>query len=164
MPRGEDVEIAESENFLPFLVALFLVASLAPTFLLFFTRLPSSFENLAAANRQQNTSYPLSTLPWIHPGAVNLDLADHPRVSWNYPDIGLEVDIDPASCIGRGTYLQNPLTLGELQLRLWCPLQIRHQPVMLVSGFDHVAKLGHACRGASPAERPTARSTAAETR
>src|SRR5215207_3240068 len=56
MPRGEDVEIAEPENFLPFLVALFLVASLAPTFLLFFTRLPSSFENLAAANRQQNTS------------------------------------------------------------------------------------------------------------
>ena len=96
MPRGEDVEIAEPENFLPFLVALFLVASLAPTFLLFFTRLPSSFENLAAANRQQNTSYPLSTLPWIHPGAVNLDLADHPRVSWNYPDIGLEVDIDLA--------------------------------------------------------------------
>lgn len=80
MPRGEDVEIAEPEIFLPFLVALFLVASLAPTFLPFFTRLPSSFENLAAANRQQNTSYPLSTLPWIYPGAVNLDLADHPRV------------------------------------------------------------------------------------
>ena len=39
MPRGEDVEIAEPENFLPFLVALFLVESLAPTFLLFFTRL-----------------------------------------------------------------------------------------------------------------------------
>ncbi|MBR1146498.1 hypothetical protein [Bradyrhizobium sp. AUGA SZCCT0431] len=96
MPRGEDVEIAEPENFLPFLVALFLVASLAPTFLLFFTRLPSSFENLAAANRQQNTSYPLSTLPWIYPGAVNLDPADHPRVSWNYPNIGLEVDIDLA--------------------------------------------------------------------
>jgi hypothetical protein len=50
MPRGEDVEIAEPENFLPFLVALFLVAPRAPTFLLFFTRLPSSFENLAAAN------------------------------------------------------------------------------------------------------------------
>ena len=95
MPRGEDVEIAELENFLPFLVALFL-AALAPTFLLFFTRLPSSFENLAAANRQQNTSYPLSTLPCIYPGAVNLDLADHPRVSWNYPNIGLEVDIDLA--------------------------------------------------------------------
>ena len=94
MPRGEDVEIVEPENF--FLVALFLVASLAPTFLLFFTRLPSSFENLAAANRQQNTSYPLSTLPWIYPGAVNLDLADHPRVSWNYPNIGIEVDIDLA--------------------------------------------------------------------
>ena len=53
MPRGEDVEIAESENFLPFLVALFLVASLAPTFLLFFTRLPSSFENLGAPNRRK---------------------------------------------------------------------------------------------------------------
>ena len=96
MPRGEDVEIAEPENFLPFLVALFLVAMLAPTFLLFFTRLPSSFENLAAANRRQNTSYPLSTLPWIYPGAVNLDLADHPRVSWNYLNIGLKIDIDLA--------------------------------------------------------------------
>ena len=62
MPRGEDVEIAEPANFLPFLVALFLVAPRALTFLLFFTRLPSSlfafllhetsmsFENLAAAN------------------------------------------------------------------------------------------------------------------
>ena len=65
MPRGEDVEIAEPENFLAFLVALFLVESLAPTFLLFFTRLPSSFENLGAANRRQNTSYLLSKLPWI---------------------------------------------------------------------------------------------------
>ena len=96
MPRGEDVEIAEPENFLPFLVGVFLVALLASAFLLFFTRLPSSFENLAAANRQQNTSYPLSTLPWIHSGAVNLDLADHPRVSWNDPGTGLEVDIDLA--------------------------------------------------------------------
>src|SRR5215207_8137511 len=61
MPRGEDVEIAEAEDF-PFLVALFLVAPRALTFLLFFTRLPSSFENLAAANRRQNTSYSLSTL------------------------------------------------------------------------------------------------------
>jgi hypothetical protein len=51
MPRGEDVEIAEPENFLPFMVTLFPVAPLAPAFLLFFTRLPSSFENLAAANQ-----------------------------------------------------------------------------------------------------------------
>ena len=65
MPRGEDVEIAETESFLPFLAPPFLVTPLVLTFLLFFTRLPSSFENLAAANRQQNTSYPLSTLPWI---------------------------------------------------------------------------------------------------
>src|ERR1700754_1756365 len=65
IPRGEDVEIAEPADFLPFLVALFLVAPGAPTSLLFFTRLPSSFENLAAANRRQNTSYPLSTLPRI---------------------------------------------------------------------------------------------------
>jgi hypothetical protein len=65
MPRGEDVEIAKPEDFLPFWVALFLVVPLALTFLLFFTRLPSSFENPAAANRRQNTSYPLSTLPWI---------------------------------------------------------------------------------------------------
>ena len=96
MPRGEDVEMAETAAFLPLLVARFVVELRAPTFLLFFTRLPSSFENLAAANRRQNTSYPLSTLPWIYPGAVNLDLADHPRVSWNYPNIGLEVDIDLA--------------------------------------------------------------------
>jgi hypothetical protein len=53
MPRGEDVEIAEPEDLLPFLVALFLVAPRALTFLLFFTRLPSSFENLAAANRRK---------------------------------------------------------------------------------------------------------------
>jgi len=52
MPRGEDVEIAELADFLPFLVALFLVAPRALTFLLFFTRLPSSFENLGAANRR----------------------------------------------------------------------------------------------------------------
>ena len=63
MPSGEVVEIAETAVFLPFLVALSLVAPRALTFLLFFTRLPSSFENLAAANPQQNTSYPLSTLP-----------------------------------------------------------------------------------------------------
>ena len=50
MPRGEDVEIAKLADF-PFLVALFLVAPRALTFLLFFTRLPSSFENLGAANR-----------------------------------------------------------------------------------------------------------------
>jgi hypothetical protein len=67
MPRGEDVEIAEPADSLPFLVALFLVAPLAPTFLFFFTRLPSSFENLAAANRQQNTSYPLFTLLGLLP-------------------------------------------------------------------------------------------------
>ena len=49
MPSGEDVEIAEPEDF-PFLVA-FLVAPRALIFLLFFfTKLPSSFENLAAAN------------------------------------------------------------------------------------------------------------------
>ena len=121
MPRGEDVEIAKPEIFLPFLVALFLVASLAPTFLLFFTRLPSSFENLAAANRQQNTSYPLSTLPWIYPGAVNLNLAEHPRVSWNYPNIGLEVDIDVAMVCrtGRRQVRNHPFRLpvgsaGEL--------------------------------------------------
>lgn len=65
MPRGEDAEITEPADFLPFLVALFLVAPGALTFLLFFTRLPSSYDNLGAANRRQNTSYPLSTLPWI---------------------------------------------------------------------------------------------------
>src|SRR5215207_5724846 len=54
MPRGEDVEIAEPENFLPFLVGVFLVARLASAFLLFFTTLPSSFKNLATAIRQQN--------------------------------------------------------------------------------------------------------------
>ena len=53
MPRGEDVEIAEPEDFLPFLIALFLVAPRALTFLLFFTRLPSSFENLGAPNRRK---------------------------------------------------------------------------------------------------------------
>ena len=47
-------EIAEPENFLPFLVGLFLIARLASAFLLFFTRFPSSFKNLATANRQQN--------------------------------------------------------------------------------------------------------------
>jgi hypothetical protein len=46
MPSGEDVEIAEPTVFLPFLVALSLVAPRALTFLLFFTRIPSSFENL----------------------------------------------------------------------------------------------------------------------
>ena len=65
MPRGEDVEIAEPADFLLFWVALFLVVPLALTFLLFFTRLPFSFENLGAPNRRQNTSYLLSTLPWI---------------------------------------------------------------------------------------------------
>ena len=73
MPRGEDVEIAEPKIFLPALVTLFLVAPLAPTFLLFFTRLPSSFENLGAANRQQNTSYPLSTPPPVSPPLVQTD-------------------------------------------------------------------------------------------
>ena len=72
MPRGEDVEIAKPEDLLPFWGALFLIVPLALTFLFFFTRLPSSFENLAAANRRQNTSYPLSTLPWI----VALELID----------------------------------------------------------------------------------------
>ena len=56
MPRGEDVEIAEVADF-PFWVALFLVAPPALTFLLFFTRHPSSFENPNAANRQQSTNY-----------------------------------------------------------------------------------------------------------
>ena len=60
MPEGEDDEIAVAADFLPFLVAPFLVAFFpdalflpalvlaaprAPTFLLFFTRLPSSFDN-----------------------------------------------------------------------------------------------------------------------
>src|SRR4051794_5977928 len=62
IPRGEDVEIAETAVFLPLLVALFLVAPRALSFLLFFTRLPSSFKNVAAANHRQNTSYLLSTL------------------------------------------------------------------------------------------------------
>jgi hypothetical protein len=50
MPRGEDVEIAEPADCLPILVALFLATPRELTFLLFFTKLPSSFENLAAAN------------------------------------------------------------------------------------------------------------------
>ena len=53
MPRGEDVEIAEAADFLLFLVALFPFAPRALTFLLFFTRLPSSFENQGVANRRQ---------------------------------------------------------------------------------------------------------------
>jgi hypothetical protein len=49
MPSGEEVEIAGPEDF-AFLVAL-LVAPRTLIFLLFFfTKLPSSFENLAAAN------------------------------------------------------------------------------------------------------------------
>jgi hypothetical protein len=140
MPRGEDVEIAEPEIFLPFLVALFLVASLAPTFLLFFTRLPSSFENLAAANRQQNTSYPLSTLPWIHPGAVNLDLADHPRVSWNYPDIGFEVDIDLAIVASAVELICKTLYLRRITTP---PLALRAHP----AGIDRIAQ------GLRPASR-----------
>ena len=140
MPRGEDVEIAEPEIFLPFLVALFLVASLAPTFLLFFTRLPSSFENLAPANRQQNTSYPLSTLPWIHPGAVNLDLADHPRVSWNYPDIGFEVDIDLAIVASAVELICKTLYLRRITTP---PLALRAHP----AGIDRIAQ------GLRPASR-----------
>ena len=60
MPSGEDVEMAVTADFLAFLAALFgalfpatlflaaffLVALRALTFLLFFTRLPSLFENL----------------------------------------------------------------------------------------------------------------------
>jgi hypothetical protein len=75
MPSGEDVEIAEPADFLALLVALFLAALLlaalflvrlrALTFLLFFTRLPSSFENLVACESPANTSYSLSMLPWI---------------------------------------------------------------------------------------------------
>ena len=65
MPRGEDVEIAEPADFPLFLVALFPVTPRALTFLFFFTKLPSSFENPDTANRLKNTSYPLSTLPWI---------------------------------------------------------------------------------------------------
>jgi len=53
MPRGEDVEIAEPADCLPVLVALFLVTLRALTFLLFFTKLPSSFGNSGAANRRQ---------------------------------------------------------------------------------------------------------------
>ena len=64
MPRGEDVEIAKPVDFLLFLLAPFLVAPRALTFLLFFTKLPSSFEN-PGANRQKNASYPLSTLPGV---------------------------------------------------------------------------------------------------
>src|SRR4051794_37584581 len=52
MPRGEDVETAETA-YLRFLVVLFLVAPRALTFLLFFTRLPSSFKNVAAANPEK---------------------------------------------------------------------------------------------------------------
>src|SRR5215207_1480389 len=68
MPRGEDVEIAELADFLPFL----LVAPRAPL-LFFFTSRPLSFD-LSAANRRQNTSYTLSTLPWI--AALDPMLAD----------------------------------------------------------------------------------------
>jgi len=50
MPRGEDVEIAEPADLL-FLVAPFLVVLRVLTFLLFFTRHPSSFKNPNAANR-----------------------------------------------------------------------------------------------------------------
>jgi len=53
MPRGEDVEIAEPADCLPVLVALFLVTPRALTFLLFFTKLPSSFDNSGAANRRR---------------------------------------------------------------------------------------------------------------
>ena len=67
MPRGEDVEIAELAAFRPFFVALLPVALRALTFLLFFTELPSSFKTVVAANRRQNTSYPLSKLPWMLP-------------------------------------------------------------------------------------------------
>jgi hypothetical protein len=49
MPRGEDVEIAEPEDF-PFLVALLVAPRALTSLLFFFTKLPSSFENLAAAN------------------------------------------------------------------------------------------------------------------
>ena len=59
MPRGEDVEIAEPAAFLPLLVALFLVAPRALTFLLFFTKLPSSFENLSCC--ESPAKYKLST-------------------------------------------------------------------------------------------------------
>ena len=56
MPSGADVEIAEPEAF-PFLVA-FLVAPRALIFLLFFfTKLPSSFENLAAANLPETSRW-----------------------------------------------------------------------------------------------------------
>jgi hypothetical protein len=50
MPRGEDAEIVEPADFMLF-VARFLVAPRALTFFLFFTRLPSLFENSMAANR-----------------------------------------------------------------------------------------------------------------
>jgi hypothetical protein len=65
MPSGENVEIAEPEDFLPFLFALLLAAPRALTFLLFFTRLPSSFEDPGAANRRRIQVNPLATLPRI---------------------------------------------------------------------------------------------------
>src|SRR5689334_3048639 len=53
MPRGEDVEIAEPADCLPVLVALSLGTPRARTFLVFFTKLPSSFDNSGAANCHQ---------------------------------------------------------------------------------------------------------------
>src|SRR4051794_23607765 len=64
MPSGEDVEIAEPADF-PFLVALLPSAPWALTCLLFFTRLPWSFKDVAAANSWQNTTYPIFMHPWI---------------------------------------------------------------------------------------------------
>jgi len=54
MPSGEDVEIAEPEDF-PFLVALLVAPRALTFFLFFFTKLPSSFENLAAATLSETS-------------------------------------------------------------------------------------------------------------
>jgi hypothetical protein len=59
MPRGEDVEIVEPADLLLFLVALCLAVLRALTSLLFFTRHPSSFENLSAANPVKTQVIPL---------------------------------------------------------------------------------------------------------
>lgn len=77
MPRGEDVEIAETAAFLPLLVALFVVAPRALTFLLFFTELPSSFENLSApSGRKIQVMHFLSLLGLLHDGRCLRSAAD----------------------------------------------------------------------------------------
>jgi hypothetical protein len=61
--------MAETAAFLPLLVARFVVELRAPTFLLFFTELPSSFENLSAPSRHKiQVMHFLSLLGLLHYG------------------------------------------------------------------------------------------------